>query len=81
VSKSVNYYINIIKSIYKIKKMYIISIVRRKNMEKETILINFKVDRGLKDLLEEYSRKTRQTKSRFIRETLIKEIDRIKKEK
>lgn len=50
-------------------------------MEKETILINFKVDRGLKDLLEEYSRKTRQTKSRFIRETLIKEIDRIKKEK
>lgn len=50
-------------------------------MEKETILINFKVDRGLKDLLEECSRKTRQTKSRFIREALIKEIDRIKKEK
>lgn len=50
-------------------------------MEKETILINFKVDRGLKDLLEECARKTRQTKSRFIREALIKEIDRIKKEK
>lgn len=50
-------------------------------MEKETILINFKVDRGLKDLLEECSKKTRQTKSRFIREALIKEIDRIKKEK
>lgn len=47
----------------------------------EATSICFNLDKGLKDLLEECSRKTRQTKSRFIREALIKEIDRIKKEK
>ena len=50
-------------------------------MEDKTILMNFKMDKGLKDLLEECARKTRQTKSRFIREAIIKEIDRIMREK
>ena len=50
-------------------------------MENKTVLMNFKIDKGLKDLLEECSKKTRQSKSRFIREALIKEIDRVKREK
>lgn len=50
-------------------------------MEDKTIMISFKADEGFKKLLEECSRKTRQTKSRFIREALLKEMDRVKREK
>lgn len=44
-------------------------------------MISFKADESFKKLLEECSRKTRQTQSRFIREAVLKEIDRIIREK
>jgi predicted transcriptional regulator len=50
-------------------------------MENKTKLMNFRIDEGLKNLLEECARKTRQPKSRLVREAIIKEIDRIKREK
>lgn len=47
------------------------------NDKKKIVLINFRSDEGLNKLIDEYAEKTRQPKSRFIREAILKEISRI----
>lgn len=47
------------------------------NDKKKIVLINFRTDEDLNKLIDEYAEKTRQPKSRFIREAILKEISRI----
>jgi predicted transcriptional regulator len=46
----------------------------------KTVWMNFKIDKGLKEELKKCSKKTRQSMSRIIRESILKEIDRINKQ-
>lgn len=39
--------------------------------------MNFRADDDLKELVKEYAKKTRQTKSRFIREAILEKISEI----
>lgn len=50
-------------------------------MKDKITMVSFKMDQGLKDLLDEYAKKTRQTKSRLIREALLREFSRLEEEK
>lgn len=48
---------------------------------KKVIAMSFKIDEGLKKLLDECAKETRQSTSRFIREAIIEKIDKVKRER
>ena len=50
-------------------------------MKDKIVIVSFKVDEEFNNLLNKYAKETRQPKSRFIREALLKEFSRIEEEK
>lgn len=46
-------------------------------MKGKIVAMTFKLDEGLKEELEKYSKMTRQTMSRLVREAIIREMTRI----
>lgn len=50
-------------------------------MKDKVVMVSFKMDEGLKELLNKYAKETRQPKSRLIREALLREFSRIEEEK